>query len=150
MVKTTGKKQHYFEAVGRRKNAVCRVRFYLVEGKETAVAGVTVTKSTIMVNNKDASVYFPGTLAHKMYMQPLELTSSVNRFAIICKAVGGGNNSQLDAFRLGISRALEKVNAEYRLILKPHNLLATDPRVRQRRMAGMAGKSRAKRQSPKR
>lgn len=150
MVKTTTKKQHYYESVGRRKNAVCRVRLYLVEGKEIQVGGVSVSKSTVMVNGKEASVYFPGTLSQKMYMQPLELTSSVNRFAIICKAVGGGNNSQLDAFRLGISRALEKVNAEYRALLKPHNLLATDPRVRQRRMAGMAGKSRAKRQSPKR
>lgn len=150
MVKTTVKKQHYFESVGRRKNAVCRVRLYLSEAKDLVVNELPVKKGDIIVNGKRASVYFPGTLSEKMYMQPLMLTDSVGRFMISAKTMGGGTNSQLDAFRLGIARALEKVNAEYRSKLKPFGLLATDPRVRQRRMAGMAGKSRAKRQSPKR
>jgi small subunit ribosomal protein S9 len=58
---------------------------------------------------------------------------------------------QLDAVILGISRALEKVDKEkFRPILKKRGFMTRDPRAKQRRKAGFAGKSRAKKQSPKR
>jgi small subunit ribosomal protein S9 len=75
----------------------------------------------------------------------------MNRFATTIKTSGGGLMGQLDAIVLGISRALEKVDQEkFRPILKKRGFMTRDPRAKQRRKAGFAGKSRAKKQSPKR
>jgi small subunit ribosomal protein S9 len=140
----------YYEAVGRRRVATARVRIYVVKDSMT-LNGTAIAKGTIVVNGRPVEKYFPGESAKRIYFEPFRTTNTMNRFATSIKTSGGGLMGQLDAVVLGISRALEKVDKEkYRPILKKRGFLTRDPRAKQRRKAGFAGKSRARKQSPKR
>ena len=152
MPKTTTpapKKITYFEAVGRRKSAVARVRLYLNPKfhKKPVIDGKI---GDFFVNWKKAETYFPSVAYQKLYLEPFLLTESLERFLVLYIVKGGGLVGQLEAIRLASARALEKVNPEYRPVLKSHALLTVDARVRERRKVGMGGKARRKRQSPKR
>jgi small subunit ribosomal protein S9 len=150
-IKTEVVKDQYYEAVGRRKTATARVRLYVVKETSVTVNGIAVEKGGMTVNGRSAESYFPGEIFQKMYFEPFRTTNTLNRFATTIKATGGGLSSQLQAVIHGISRALEKVDKEkFRPILKKRGFMTRDPRARQRRKAGFAGKSRAKKQSPKR
>ncbi len=141
----------YYEAVGRRKESSARVRLYVVGDESVIVGGQPVEKGTIRVNGRPVEQYFPGEVNKKMYLEPFRTTNTLNRFAVTCKVQGGGLSGQLGAVILGISRALEKVDKEkFRPILKKRGFMTRDPRVKQRRKAGFAGKARARKQSPKR
>jgi len=141
----------YFEAVGRRKESTARIRLYVVGESAMTVGGIELKKGSFIVNNRQAENYFPGEIYKKMYLEPFRTTNSMNRFATSIKTTGGGLSGQLTAVIHGISRALEKVDKEkYRLILKKRGFLTRDPRAKQRRKAGYAGKARARKQSPKR
>jgi len=140
----------YYEAVGRRKESVARVRLYLVTKGSITIKGIKIKGGDVIINNKPAK----DTLAHpyeeKRYMQPLTLTNNADRFAVSIKVQGGGANGQLEAIILGVSRALCLASDEYRPILKTQGLLTRDPRVRERRKVGTGGKARRQKQSPKR
>lgn len=142
----------YYEAVGRRREAVASVRLYLVTGKDemATIKNEKYKKGSIIINGKDSSTYYP-SIAHKeILLAPLKSSESVDRFVISIKAHGGGKEGQLDAVVLGISRALLLVNEEYRPALRQLGLLTRDPRIKERRKVGMGGKSRRAKQSPKR
>jgi small subunit ribosomal protein S9 len=140
----------YYEAVGRRRVATARVRLYVVKDSIT-LSGVVTAKGALTVNGRPIENYFPGEISKKLYFEPFRTTNTMNRFAATIKTSGGGLMGQLDAVVLGISRALEKVDKEkFRPILKKRGFMTRDPRAKQRRKAGFAGKSRAKKQSPKR
>ena len=141
----------YYEAVGRRKVASARVRLYVVAEGSITIDGVAVNKGGMVVNGRPVEQYFPGEVAKKVYLEPFRTTNTMNRFAISIKVHGGGPKGQLGAVLLGISRALIKVDKEkFRPILKKRGFLTRDPRAKQRRKAGFAGKARARKQSPKR
>lgn len=141
----------YYEAVGRRKESTARVRLYVVADTSVTVAGQPLEKGAMVVNGRKVEQYFPGEVAQKMYLEPFRTTNTANRFAVSVKAVGGGLSGQLGAVIHGISRALEKVDREkFRPILKKRGFMTRDPRAKQRRKAGYAGKARARKQSPKR
>ena len=123
-------------AVGRRKTASASVR--LVSGN-----------GSISVNGLPAEKYFPGVLAKARYELPFK-TVEVGKYSAVVKVAGGGHNGQLDATALGIARALLKIKESFRPVLRQAGLLTRDPRQRQRRMVGMGGKSRRRKQSPKR
>lgn len=148
-VKKTQKKINYFEAVGRRKSAVCRLRLHLTP-KSVKGAKSEVKKGDILVNWKTAANYFPGSMNQQAYLEPLVLTNSVDRFVITATVKGGGPVGQLEAMRLATARALQKADPEFRAVLKDKGLLSVDARVRERRKVGMGGKARRRRQSPKR
>jgi small subunit ribosomal protein S9 len=149
--KGTPEVSSYYEAVGRRKTSSARVRLYVVNGESMTMSGVTVAKGGAIVNGRPVENYFPGEVLQKMFQEPFRTTNTVGRFAVTIKAAGGGISSQLAAVIHGISRALEKVDKEkFRPILKKRGFMKRDPRARQRRKAGFAGKSRARKQSPKR
>lgn len=140
-------KKDYIYAIGRRKESVVRVRFY---NNDTSWDGISVNKGDIIVNKKKADEYF-GIDAARVYKEPLVITDTENKFAITIKTQGGGMSGQLSATVLGISRAIDAFDREkYRKILKKKGFLSRDPRVRERRKVGMGGKSRRKKQSPKR
>lgn len=126
-----------FQAVGRRKEAVARVR--VMEGR-----------SQIMVNGKPIFEVFKGVISQRKYQKPFELTKTVGKYTATVKVTGGGVSSQLDAIVHGLSRALGRTSPENRTALKKHGLLTRDPRVRERRKPGQKGRARAKPQSPKR
>ena len=86
-----------------------------------------------------------------MYQEPFRTTNTLGRFAVSITTTGGGIFGQLGAAIHGLSRALEKVDKEkFRPILKKRGLMTRDPRKKERRKAGFAGKARARKQSPKR
>lgn len=137
MATETKVKNNTTATVGRRKEAVARVRLSPGQGQ-------------IVVNGKPISEYFLGQALQKKYSSPLEITKTSGKYAISVKVVGGGQVSQLKAVVHAISRAIAKAEPELRTILKKEGLLTRDPRVRERRKYGLAQKARAKKQSPKR
>ena len=95
--------------------------------------------------------YFPLETMKYVYTEPLRISNAQNKYTFTIRVTGGGRMGQLDAVVAGISNALIKLDPEeYRAALKKKGFLTRDPRVRQRRNVGMGGKSRRKRQSPKR
>jgi small subunit ribosomal protein S9 len=75
-------------------------------------------------------------LIKKRVMQPLDLTKQVQSIDIVATTLGGGFSAQADALRHGISRALSKLDPEFRTILKPNGLLTRDARVVERKKYG--------------
>ena len=140
----------YYEAVGRRKESVARVRLYLATKGSITLKGTKIKAGDMVINGKQAKQIFLHEYEEKRYMEPLTLTKNADRFAISIKVSGGGPNGQLEAIILGISRALCKAGEEYRPVLKTQGLLTRDPRVRERRKVGTGGKARRQKQSPKR
>jgi small subunit ribosomal protein S9 len=150
MVKKT-KDLQYYQAVGRRKESVATVRLYIVGKDKTAtIKGKKVNQGSIIVNDKPIQELFSGLSEQKRYIQPLELTDSVNRFAVSIVVNGGGRNGQLEAIIHGISRALQSSDESVTHTLKEYDLLTRDPRSRERRKVGTGGKARRAKQSPKR
>lgn len=141
----------YYEAVGRRKTASARARLYVLTGDTMTIKSVSVKKGGMIVNGKPVEKFFPGEVYQKMYQEPFRTTNTMSRFAVSITTKGGGIPGQLGATIHAISRALIKVdNEKFRPILKKRGFLMRDPRAKQRRKAGFAGKSRARKQSPKR
>jgi small subunit ribosomal protein S9 len=135
---TKVKKVDYFYGVGRRKESSARVRLYHGKGEAS-------------VNGKPALKYFPGPVAEKALTRPFGATETSEKFYFSAKVAGGGKEGQLEATVLGIARALVMASSDKnRVALKKLGLLTRDSRIRQRRMVGMGGKSRRKKQSPKR
>lgn len=151
MTTDTTSEVSYYEAVGRRREASARVRLYVVREGSVKVGETQLQKGAISVNGRTVEQYFPGEVGKKVYQEPFRTTNKLARFAVSIRGAGGGLSGQLGAVILGISRALEKVDREkFRPILKKRGFLKRDPRAKQRRKAGYAGKARARKQSPKR
>ncbi|KKR78503.1 MAG: 30S ribosomal protein S9 [Microgenomates group bacterium GW2011_GWB1_40_9] len=113
--------------------------------------GKEIKKGDMVVNARSVENYFPGEVLKKMYTEPFRTTNTVGRFVVSLKTNGGGLYSQLGAVIHAVSRALEKVDKEkFRPILKKRGFMTRDPRAKERRKAGFAGKARARKQSPKR
>ena len=112
-----------FNATGRRKAAVARVY-------------VTAGKGEITVNGKDFKQYFPLELLQYVVTQPLKELDVEKNYDIKVRLHGGGIKGQAEALRLGISRALIKIDAEYRPTLKKAGFLTRDARVVERKKYG--------------
>jgi len=151
-IENAGKEKiSYYEAVGRRKVSSVRVRLYVVNEGTMTLNGTVMEKGSMYVNGRPIEKYFPGEIMKKTYQEPFRTTNTLGRFIVTMKTSGGGISGQLSAALQGISRALEKVDKEkFRPILKKRGFMMRDPRAKQRRKAGYAGKARARKQSPKR
>jgi small subunit ribosomal protein S9 len=145
-------KKDYVASVGRRKEAVARARLYKSVKAELKWGDHVIKKGEILVNEVPIAEYFPSELERKRYTEPLRITNAHQQnYAITIRVTGGGRAGQLDAVIAAISKALNGEDREkYRPVLKKKGLLTRDARVRQRRKVGMGGKSRRKKQSPKR
>lgn len=110
-------------AVGRRKEAVTRV--FLSKGT-----------GNITVNGKDYKVYFPLVYLQNQVEAPLKTIEGADKFDVVVNATGGGVKGQAEATKLGISRALLEVSADYRPALKAAGLLKRDPRAVERKKPG--------------
>ncbi|MEK7186540.1 MAG: 30S ribosomal protein S9 [Patescibacteria group bacterium] len=145
-VKINSKKNtNFIYAIGRRKQASARARLY-----QEIKSSYDFKKGDIFVNGKKASEYFKGELARLNYIQPLQIVDAVSKYAFTIKVQGGGENSQLDAVILAMSKALAKLDDKNKVLLRKKGLLTTDARVKERRKVGTGGKARRKKQSPKR
>ncbi|MCS6905900.1 MAG: 30S ribosomal protein S9 [Bacteroidia bacterium] len=111
-------------AVGRRKTAVARV--YLRPGT-----------GNFRINKRDFESYLNNSVLLMKVNRPFELLA-INRsnYDILVNVRGGGTNGQAEAIRLGICRALEKLNPEFRPILKKEGLLTVDARQVERKKYG--------------
>lgn len=130
-------KSQAITAVGRRKEAIARIR-------------VTSGKGQITINGKPVGEYFLGPILQKIYNKPLDITKTVNKYSISVKVKGGGKVAQLGAVIHGIARALVKAEPALKVTLKKEGYLTRDSRVKERRKYGHAQKARAMKQSPKR
>ena len=151
VVVTKKAQRDYVFAVGRRREAVARVRLYETVKDGLSFGDTPIKKGDILVNAMPISEYFSGDVSRYVYSEPLRVTNTQNKFTWSIKVAGGGKSGQLDAVVAGIANALNKINEkEYRATLKKKGFLTRDARVRERRKVGMGGKSRRKLQSPKR
>ncbi|NOZ28004.1 MAG: 30S ribosomal protein S9 [Chloroflexi bacterium] len=114
----------YIEAIGRRKTATARVRLYPGTG-------------TILVNNRPLEEHFPRPLLVHRLLEPLRVTGTEGRFNITVQVKGGGVSGQADAVRLGIARALVKVDENLRPVLRNYGLLTRDARAKERKKPGL-------------
>ena len=110
-------------AVGRRKEAVTRVFLSKGNGK-------------ITVNGKDYKTYFPLVYLQNQVEAPLKKLELTDKYDVVVNATGGGVKGQAEATKLGISRALLEVSADYRPALKAAGLLKRDPRSVERKIPG--------------
>lgn len=115
-----------FVTVGRRKTATARVRLTRGTGK-------------VLVNGSEPLAYFKTDEFTNSALSPLKTVEMADQVDITIKAQGGGLNGQAGAVRLGIARALEKLNADLRVPLKQEGHLKRDPRSRERKKAGQPG-----------
>lgn len=130
-------KNTYTYAIGRRKAAVATVKLFSGKGAS-------------QVNSKAIEIYFPTKTAKIAYDRPFLITDTVGKYYFQAKIVGGGKGGQVEALQLALCRALVKIDANFKPVIKPTGLLTVDSRVKERRMVGTGGKSRRQKQSPKR
>lgn len=121
----------YTFAVGRRKEAVARVRMF------------TAGQGEITVNNRPLDKYFAGFELQQTVKGPLAVAQQENQGAFTVRVAGGGIQGQADAVRLGIARALVKQDADLRIPLKRAGYLHRDPRVKERKKYGLRRARRA-------
>ena len=119
-----------YNAVGRRKKAVARVRLVAGEGK-------------IVINKRDIDNYFGLETLKMTVRQPLALTNLTGNFDVLVNVCGGGLTGQSGAIRHGISRALCKADPELRGALKKAGFLTRDPRMKERKKYGLKAARRA-------
>lgn len=142
-------KKDFIYAVGKRRESRARVRLY-EDIKKYPQGEEKIQKGDIFVNNKKIGEYFSGKVFQAMYNEPFRITNTLEKYVISIRASGGGNSGQLGAVVHGVSRALSKLDAKNRAILKKAGFLTRDARTRERRKVGMGGKARRRKQSPKR
>lgn len=123
MNKTTTKNET-FCAVGRRKTAIAQVRLTRGTGKFTINGVETAAPS-------------------RVYLEPLKILGQEKNFDVEAKTYSGGIVAQLEAIRLGITRALEKVDPDWRTTLKKEGFLTRDPRMKERKKPGLKGARKA-------
>ena len=110
-------------ALGRRKSAVARI--YLTEGN-----------GKITINKRDLTEYFPSSILQFVVKQPLNLLEVAEKYDIKVNVFGGGFTGQSQAIRLGIARALVKVNADDKKALRAAGFVTRDSRRVERKKPG--------------
>lgn len=110
-------------ALGRRKAAVARI--FVSEGN-----------GKIVINKRELDTYFPSPILQFVVKQPLNKLGVAEKYDININLNGGGYKGQAEAARLGIARALVKINAEDKPALKSEGFMTRDPRVVERKKPG--------------
>ncbi len=121
--KALPKKGEYVEAIGRRKTAVARVRLYPAD------------KNEIIINGKKNTEFFGTAELVKKTEEALAVSSE--KYLVSAYVKGSGINAQAEAIRLGIARALVKIDALSRGQLKEKGFLKRDPRSVERKKPGL-------------
>ena len=119
-----------YNAVGRRKKAIARVRLIPGEGN-------------ITINKRDLDSFFGLETLKTTVRQPMTLTETLGRFDVIVNVHGGGYTGQAGAIRHGIARALVKADADLKPAIKKAGYLTRDPRMKERKKYGLKAARRA-------
>jgi len=112
------------QTVGRRKEAVVRVRLVPGTGK-------------FRLNGKDLETYFPNKVHQQLIREPLVTAERLESYDVLASLQGGGISGQAGALRLGIARALVALDADDRPALKSAGFLTRDARVKERKKYGL-------------
>lgn len=136
IIKETVESKRYFEAVGRRKKAVARVRLFTCRPFEE-------DKARITVNDKIYTDFFSIFEFQQIVVSPLKKMKSLNRFEITVKVKGGGIRGQAEAIRHGLSRTLVEFNPDFSKKLKRAGFLSRDSRRKERKKPGLKKARRA-------
>lgn len=115
-----------YNATGRRKSSIAQVFMKPGSGK-------------ITVNKRPLNKYYPYETMKMIVQQPLNVVAVNGKYDITIRVRGGGISGQAAAIRHGISRALVKVNSDFRAKLKKEGLLTRDSRVVERKKYGQKG-----------
>jgi small subunit ribosomal protein S9 len=115
----------YYEGVGRRKESIARVRLMSGSGK-------------FVVNEKEAGAYFTrlGDL-NDILMAFKACGEEAGKYDVTATVNGGGVTGQTDAVKLGLARALLKINVDWTSSLRKFGLLTRDARVKERKKPGL-------------
>jgi len=123
----TAKKSDVFKSIGRRKSSVARVM-------------ISPGKGEFVINKRNIDTYFGGRDILKVVTkQPFEILGIDGKYDVSINVTGGGLSGQAGAIRLGIARGIEKVNPDYRKILKENGFLTRDSREVERKKPGQPG-----------
>lgn len=125
MAKVSLKKKLQYFGTGRRKKAIARVRL------------IPNGSGNIRINKRSIDDYFGLETLKLIVRQPLELTSTLDKFDVEVNVNGGGFTGQAGAIRHGISRALVQASEEYKAPLKKAGFLMRDPRMKERKKYGL-------------
>jgi len=127
MDKSNSKKKsiskNYYEAVGRRKEAIARVR-------------IMPGKGNILVNERSLQDYFKSEILADLVIAPLKLVGLESKFDASIKVKGGGVKGQVEASRHGLARALVEYDSSLRSAMKQGGFLRRDPREKERKKYG--------------
>lgn len=106
--------------------------------RKTSVARVVLSTGNgiITVNGRDSKEYFPILTQQSKLQQPFKLTETEGKYDVKATIDGGGITGQVDALRLGIARALVKIDPELKPKLKAEELMTRDPRAVERKKFG--------------
>jgi small subunit ribosomal protein S9 len=118
--------KEYIWGTGRRKSAVARVRLSRGQG-------------TLTVNHRPFEKYFLTEDDRLNALAPLHATKAFGRYDVLVLADGGGISGQAGAVKLGLARALKKVEPALESILRAQGLLTRDPRMKERKKYGLRG-----------
>ena len=118
------KETSVFNATGRRKSSIARVR-------------IMGGKGNITLNDKSLEEYLPSEILKNVVKQPLQVTGTEGKFDVIVKVSGGGLSGQAGAVRHGIARALVKASEDNKAALKTAGFLTRDPRMKERKKPGL-------------
>ena len=130
-VKSAAKSEEYFYGTGKRKSSVARVRL------------IKNGKGELTVNEKTGKDYFTISIHHEVINSPLKMTSLAKKFDLSVKVLGGGINSQAEAIRHGVARALLQYDESLRGTLKKAGFLTRDARIKERKKPGLKRARRA-------
>ncbi len=121
----------YYSAIGRRKSATARVRYYK---KDTG---------PIEVNGKSLEKQFPVAGIRDIITGPLTRVGISSPNKITIKVSGGGTRSQAESIRLGLARALVELDPQFKSTLRQAGYLTRNPRVKERKKPGLKRARRA-------
>ncbi|MBI5100805.1 MAG: 30S ribosomal protein S9 [Nitrospirae bacterium] len=120
---------------------MAEIKYGATGRRKTSIAQVNITPGTgkITVNKKPIDTYFPRETLRMIIRQPFELIGATGKHDTTASVKGGGATGQAGAVRLGISRALIKMDSDLRLKLKKEGFLTRDPREVERKKYGLKG-----------
>jgi len=121
----TGKPDRYFEAIGRRKTAVARVRLFTRGDKD------------FLVNNESYKKYFLAIDDQETAVSSMKKMKCLDKFRVTVIVKGGGHHAQAEAIRHGTARVLVDFNNNFRKRLRKAGFLTRDPRMRERKKFGL-------------
>lgn len=119
------KPDRYFEAIGRRKTAVARVRLFTRGDKQ------------FVINGKNYQEYFPLKGDQETSTASMRKMKCLDKFKVTVIVKGGGRNAQAEAVRHGTARVLVDFNNNFRKRLRKAGFLTRDPRMRERKKFGL-------------